>query len=97
MQKLCAATIAATCMVVMMIPIAYAAAGEAIPQICASRDLSARTLVERHGEAQSLPPHIVAGAFFDVMQARRTCRAGHLEEADDIYVDVIARLIGANP
>lgn len=67
-----------------------------LSQACASRDLVAWTLIERHGEAQSLPPQVIAEAFFGVMDARRVCRAGHIEEGLAIYTRVSARLDGAS-
>ena len=70
-------------------------AGE-LPLACATQDLAAWTLVELRGEAQSLPSQVVADAFFEIMDARRSCRAGRSEEALATYARVIARMTGTD-
>jgi len=97
MGKLHRFTSTAICAVIIAIPIERVAASEAIPQACASSDLAAWTLIERHGEAQILPPQEIADAFFRVMDARRACKDGRTEDSLTIYARVIARLNGTNP
>lgn len=70
--------------------------GEESARACALRDLAAWTLIERHGEAESLPPQIVAEAFFEVMKARRACRAGRSEEGLALYDRVTGWLASAS-
>lgn len=70
--------------------------GEEAARACALRDLAAWTLIERHGEAERLPPQTVAEAFFEVMKARRACRAGRSEEGLALYDRVTARLASAS-
>lgn len=70
--------------------------GGELSRACASRDIAAWTLIERHGEAQSLPSQVIAEAFFGVMDARRVCRAGKIEEGLAIYTRVTARLEDAS-
>lgn len=67
-----------------------------LPPACVSPDRASWALIERHGEAQSLPQPAVAAAFFEIMDARRACRAGRSEEALAVYARVAARLATVN-
>lgn len=88
-------TIPAICLLVATIMIVHASAASAAAQACAARDLAVMTLIEERGEAQSLPAHEIADAFFSTMEARRACKDGRSEEALAIYARVTARLNGA--
>ena len=64
-----------------------ATAGEpaSIPVVCANRDLQLVTLVEAHGQGNSVAPQMVADAFFVVMQARVACSEGRVRDAVALY------------
>jgi hypothetical protein len=66
----------------------------ALPRSCAVRDLAVFTLIEKHGEAESLKPQVLADAFFEVLAARRACRDGRTSDALGIYDRVGAKLTG---
>jgi hypothetical protein len=72
-----------------------ARAGSTAAQACASHDLIVLSLIEKHGEAQSLPAQLVADAAMKLLSARAACRDGREAEAIAIYTDLDARLTAA--
>ena len=56
---------------------------------CALRDLRLVMSIEAHGEAQDVPADKLAGAFFAMMNARRACAAGRIDEALAIYDSIV--------
>ena len=52
---------------------------------CAARDLRLVTLIEHHGDQQTLPSDRLAYAYFTMMEARNACRDGRVAEALRIY------------
>jgi hypothetical protein len=69
-----------------------ARAGGAAVSGCASHDLAAFNLVEKHGEDQSLPAEVVVEAAMKLLDARVACRDGRAAETIAIYADLNARL-----
>ena len=52
---------------------------------CAARDLKLVSLIEHHGDQQTLAPDRLAHAYFTMMEARNACRDGRIAEALRIY------------
>lgn len=61
-------------------------------EACAARDLIVFSLIEKHGEDQSLPAQVVADASMKLLSARVACRDGREAEAIAIYTDLDATL-----
>ena len=59
---------------------------------CTLRDLQLVTSIEAHGEAQDVPAAKLAAAFFAILDARRACAAGRVDEALAIYDGVVVAL-----
>ena len=59
---------------------------------CALCDLPLVTSIEMHGEAQDVPAARLAEAFFALVNARRTCAAGRIDEALAIYDGIVVAL-----
>jgi hypothetical protein len=53
--------------------------------ICAERDLKVISLLNQHGDAQDVPANDLRNAFFALMDARKACSSGRLQEALAIY------------
>ena len=62
---------------------------------CALRDLQLVTSIEAHGEAQDVPAGKLAAAFFAIVDARRACAAGRIDEALAIYDGIVVTLAEA--
>ncbi len=55
---------------------------------CAARDLKLITQLNEHGEAQDVPANDLRNAFLALVDARKICFAGRVEEALAIYDSV---------
>jgi hypothetical protein len=80
----------------MMVP--AVAGAEGLPRlapVCAERDLQAITLIEEHGEAQTVGANTLANAFTQVIQARGSCSAGRVSEALRAYDGISLQLVVA--
>jgi hypothetical protein len=62
---------------------------------CALRDLQLVTSIEARGEAQDVPGGKLAAAFFAVVEARRACDAGRIDEALAVYDGIVIALAEA--
>jgi len=62
---------------------------------CALRDLQLVTSIEAHGAAQDVPATRLAEAFFALLNARRACAAGRIDEALAIYDGIVVALAEA--
>ena len=62
---------------------------------CALRDLQLVTSIEAHGAAQDVPAKRLAEAFFALLNARRVCAAGRIDEALAIYDGIVVALAEA--
>ena len=56
--------------------------------LCAERDLKLITQLNEHGEAQDVPAADLRNAFLALVDARKICFAGRVEEALTIYDSV---------
>jgi hypothetical protein len=56
---------------------------------CAQRDLQLVTLIEQHGDQNTIASDRLAHAYFIVMDARNACRDGRYVEALRIYDSII--------
>jgi hypothetical protein len=63
------------------------------PLECAQRDLDIVTLLEQHGEAQTLSGSTLYEAFWTMMQARSACTAGQTVVGLALYGDVFAVVV----
>jgi hypothetical protein len=50
------------------------------------------TSIEAHGEAQDVPAARLAEAFYALVNARRACAAGRIDEALAIYDGIVVAL-----
>jgi hypothetical protein len=65
--------------------VAAAAESKESSLACARRDLQLVTMIEAHGQAQTVAPQSLADAFFTVMRARVACDQGRISEAIALY------------
>lgn len=59
-----------------------------VSPLCVEVDLRLITLIEAHGEVQDVAAHVLAQAFFTVVEARKACNRGQVERALNLYESI---------
>ena len=63
---------------------------DAFTRECALRDAAAVTWIEAQGNANAMPPALLAEATFTVLRARNACMHGKVAEALELYESAVS-------